>query len=232
MVDAESDPQESRDQCHQGRGHREVKTVRGDHLLRRDHGASNGLFLCCVCHEQNTTYRYEVVYRSTSITQQQQNTTQQQIFHSDSILQRVEYSSPPRRLGRKHSEEDSDGSEDSGHEYYNFPPRHPRHGHLQWPIFDAAKAVAYDEKLCLTYPDYPVHIPTTTLTRVVVVGGKNKKKSVTSSPVKNRKKKSSQKSVKSNSKSKKSNQKVTKTSTSQKGRNKDTLTKKKFLKSN
>ena len=158
----------------QGQGRRqEVKTVRGGHLLQKDH-ESRGLLLCCVCHEQNTTYRYEVVYRSATVRQEQQ------LFTADQVLERVEYTSAPRRLfprSNSRDEEESSGIETGSgssddHEYYNFPPRHPRHGHLQWPVFDPAKSVAYEEKLCLTYPDYPVHIPTTTLSRVVVVSGK------------------------------------------------------------
>ena len=47
--------------------------------------------------------------------------------------------------------------EDRDNDYYNFPVRHPRHGHLQW---------ACKPETGSTYPDYPVHIRTTTLARI------------------------------------------------------------------
>ena len=86
--------------------------------------------LCCICHDSNTTFRYEVVCR-----QQNQSLT---------IL-----SSGPASPA-KPAQEESVESEDSA-QYYNFPARHPRHGHLCWSA---------------TYPDHPVHIPTLTLKRI------------------------------------------------------------------
>ena len=74
--------------------------------------------------------------------------------------------------------------EDDSHEYYNFPPRHPRHGHLKWPIWKplvTSEESLVHESICITtYPDYPVHLPTFTLKRVASVikssaqKGKNK----------------------------------------------------------
>lgn len=109
-------------------------------------GGGRGLLLCCVCDEQNTTYRYEVVYRS------------------------------PDVKGTLFAIPDKNTLFDDDHAYYNFPPRHPRHGHLKWPVLDSAavarsaspltQSTCVDEgSLCLTYPDYPVHIQTTTLPR-------------------------------------------------------------------
>ena len=63
--------------------------------------------------------------------------------------------------------------EDDSHEYYNFPPRHPRHGHLKWPIWRplvTSEESLVHESICITtYPDYPVHLPTFTLKRVASV---------------------------------------------------------------
>ena len=84
------------------------------------HHPNQGLFLCCVCHEQNTAY-YGVVFNQSL---------------------------------RSKAEEGPIEEADSG--YYNFPLRHPRHGHLQWVL---------KPELGSTYPDYPVHIRTTTLAR-------------------------------------------------------------------
>ena len=58
-------------------------------------------------------------------------------------------------------------------EYYNFPPRHPRHGHLKWPIWKpivTSEESFVHESICITsYPDYPVHLSTFTLKRVASV---------------------------------------------------------------
>ena len=35
-------------------------------LTGRVNPSGTGFLLCCVCHEQNTTYRYEVVYKATA----------------------------------------------------------------------------------------------------------------------------------------------------------------------
>ena len=44
--------------------------------------------------------------------------------------------------GLGEEEEDCSGE----HAYYNFPPRHPRHGHLRWPVLrpDSAAAIRED----------------------------------------------------------------------------------------
>ena len=58
-------------------------------------------------------------------------------------------------------------------DYYNFPPRHPRHGHLKWPIWKpivTSEESFVHESICITsYPDYPVHLSTFTLKRVASV---------------------------------------------------------------
>ena len=132
--------------------------------------------LCCVCHEHNTTFRYEVVYKSTSAASNDKKRPQDVVSKSpptsitDLVHQQVTLTT---------SVEDTESSDD--HEYYNFPPRHPRHGHLKWPLivqqtaslkseaalnFNHSAALGY-ESLCIsTYPDYPVHLSTFTLKRV------------------------------------------------------------------
>ena len=132
--------------------------------------------LCCVCHEHNTTFRYEVVYKSTSAASNDKKRPQDIVSKSpptsitDLVHQQVTLTT---------SVEDTESSDD--HEYYNFPPRHPRHGHLKWPLivqqtaslkseaalnFNHSAALGY-ESLCIsTYPDYPVHLSTFTLKRV------------------------------------------------------------------
>ena len=65
-------------------------------------------------------------------------------------------------------------------EYYNFPLKHPRHGHLnlKWPVSavwrsnkggreDSGEAsTSVTSVTSADYPDYPVHIPTFTLQRI------------------------------------------------------------------
>ena len=38
--------------------------------------------------------------------------------------------------------------------------------HLQWPVWSPANSIGNDLRLALTYPDYPIHIPTLTLRRI------------------------------------------------------------------
>lgn len=53
-------------------------------------------------------------------------------------------------------------SDDNDNDYYNFPLRHPRHGHLRWPVLTRTLT----RTLLLHYPDYPVHLSTVTLKRL------------------------------------------------------------------
>ena len=136
--------------------------------------SGTGLFLCCVCHEQNTTYRYEVVYKSNEKTLSFNTTT---LYPNENSLLQVTDDSGI------HS---SSNNDDDDHQYYNFPPRHPRHGHLKWkPVYTPILTLTSKEtKRGLnnnysieTYPDYPVHLQTTTLRRAaaVIKSGKTKK---------------------------------------------------------
>ena len=121
--------------------------------------------LCCVCQDQNTTFRYEVVYK--------------QADRSITILDLT----PANREELRGLTEDSDtrpeSLEDSSEtaEYYNFPPKHPRHGHLKWPVWRPAQSSSKTpEESTVTssslvsssasYPDHPIHIPTFTLQRI------------------------------------------------------------------
>lgn len=109
--------------------------------------------LCCVCHEHNTTFRYEVIYKSgpNKLENDKNNVISQQVTLTTSV----------------------DDDDDDSHDYYNFPPRHPRHGHLKWPIWRplvTSEESLVHESICITtYPDYPVHLPTFTLKRVASV---------------------------------------------------------------
>lgn len=93
----------------------------------KSHPHQPRVLLCCVCHEQNAAY-YEVVFNAAS-------------------------SNHPHQSCRKDQAEE----EEDGGGYYNFPVRHPRHGHLQWSL--------HPDSQLPTYPDYPVHIRTTTLAK-------------------------------------------------------------------
>ena len=76
--------------------------------------------------------------------------------------------------------EDSSEQETAEAEYYNFPLKHPRHGHLnlKWPVSavwrpnkggreDSGEAsTSVTSVTSADYPDYPVHIPTFTLQRI------------------------------------------------------------------
>lgn len=117
--------------------------------------------LCCVCHEHNTTFRYEVIYKSGPNLNGGKNAIAlENDKNSNVISQQVTLTT---------SVEDTDDD----HEYYNFPPRHPRHGHLKWPIWRplvTSEESLVHESICITtYPDYPVHLPTFTLKRVASV---------------------------------------------------------------
>ena len=117
--------------------------------------------LCCVCSETNTTFRYEVIYNNNLVENKDLNLVQQQVTLTTSIDTSV-----------------------AENDYYNFPPRHPRHGHLKWPILrplvTTSSSVPTEqsfESICITtYPDYPVHLPTFTLKRVLKNGAKGRKK--------------------------------------------------------
>lgn len=102
--------------------------------------------LCCICSEKNTTFRYEVVY-----SQQNKSITLLDASHDE---ERECLTGPQGEV----SQSISDNSEN---QYYNFPPRHPRHGHLSWPV-----SLANTSALSITYPDHPIHIPTLTLKRI------------------------------------------------------------------
>ena len=120
--------------------------------------------LCCVCQDQNTTFRYEVVYK--------------QADRSITILDLT----PANREELRGLTEDSDARPESFEDssetacYYNFPPQHPRHGHLRWPVWRPAQSSRAPEESTVTssslvsssasYPDHPIHIPTFTLQRI------------------------------------------------------------------
>lgn len=75
-------------------------------------------FLCCVCQEKNTTFRYEVVCQDNiALLQLPQVAQPSSISEITGAL--ASYRSPPA----------DDPSFEN--EYYNFPPRHPSHGHLK-----------------------------------------------------------------------------------------------------
>ena len=110
--------------------------------------------LCCICSEQNTTFRYEVVYsqNNRSITLLDASEEERQCLTQE--VQEVQ--------------EVQEGQEvqEVEHQYYNYPPRHPRHGHLSWPVWTPTTSVANTSQLSITYPDHPIHIPTLTLQRI------------------------------------------------------------------
>ena len=110
--------------------------------------------LCCICTEKNTTFRYEVVY-----SQQNKSITLLESPNNDEERQCLTH---PESNGQNSLEESS-----SENQYYNFPPRHPRHGHLSWPVWTPTSSnIANTSQLSITYPDHPIHIPTLTLRRL------------------------------------------------------------------
>ena len=113
--------------------------------------------LCCICSEKNTTFRYEVVYS-------QQNKSITLLESTEEERQCLTH--PESNLGASSSLEE--GSSLSENAYYNFPPRHPRHGHLSWPVWTptTSSTIANTSQLSITYPDHPIHIPTLTLRRL------------------------------------------------------------------
>ena len=117
--------------------------------------------LCCICQDQNTTLRYEVTYSQ----------------HQDRSLTILDVT---RAEELRPLTEDSSEQETAEAEYYNFPLKHPRHGHLnlKWPVSavwrpnkggreDSGEAsTSVTSVTSADYPDYPVHIPTFTLQRI------------------------------------------------------------------
>jgi len=163
-------------------------------LPQQQHRTPHGLLLCCVCHEHNTTFRYEVVYKTAAAS------LSTLTLHQPGLVAAIQSLDPepqPQRcqsvriteLNDEGQEIDSGikedtslvlsqtvspvgtvslFSDDQSHEYYNFPPRHPRHGHLKWPVWTPNPSPIPNSGggLVATYPDYPIHIPTVTLKRI------------------------------------------------------------------
>ena len=122
----------------------EITRAAAPKSLYRNHHLHQQFYLCCVCQEENTTYRYQVVYRAPKQNPENRILSQQE---------------------GEEKEDNVNSSEDYDHEYYNFPLRHPRHGHLIWQGFFANQ-----------YPDYPVHIKTFTIKRILDKNKKGKKR--------------------------------------------------------
>jgi len=131
------------------------RNSRGRYARRSAHGRrvssagdnkENDLLLCCVCAEQSS-FRYEVIYHE-----------------AKGVTATLGDVKPVIASRHKPREEEGDG-------YYNFPARHPRWGYLRWPVAvnDGKAGVAY-------FPDYPVHLRTTTIRRGVVVGSLTRRK--------------------------------------------------------
>ena len=143
--------------------------------------------LCCVCHEHNTTFRYEVVYKSSlSPKKQQSPLVKNQGSLTSKALAAPEQTSPALTFeggsqlqflqATLTTSLETETEDDDEHAYYNFPPRHPRHGHLKWPVWRPLTAsptsdlqLTSESIFVTTYPDYPVHLPTVTLKRVASV---------------------------------------------------------------
>ena len=93
--------------------------VRQQRGLQRRHGEA--LLLCCVCEDKNSTYRYEVLYRSPDNS-------------SKGLTLLPVYATVAKKNKRANVDNDDEEDDSEDHAYYNFPPRHPRHGHLRWPV--------------------------------------------------------------------------------------------------
>ena len=111
--------------------------------------------LCCLCDDPGSpSSRYEVV--------------RQQANRSITILDISANKEELELLTGQTKPGPGDWSVDSETEYYNFPAKHPRHGHLKWPVAHPVSPVNLG-----TYPDYPVHLPTVTLSRIKPRQGNN-----------------------------------------------------------
>ena len=99
------------------------------------------LLLCCVCEDKNSTYRYEVVYRSPAKAD----------GGGDKGLTLLPVYATVAKKNKKANVDDDNGEDvdSEDHAYYNFPPRHPRHGHLQWPVLRPDSAAAIRDGACL-----------------------------------------------------------------------------------
>ena len=98
------------------------------------------LLLCCVCEDKNSTYRYEVVYRSPA-----------KADGGEKGLTLLPVYATVAKKNKKANLDDDNGEDvdSEDHAYYNFPPRHPRHGHLQWPVLRPDSAAAIRDGACL-----------------------------------------------------------------------------------
>ena len=180
---------------------------------RRQPASSSSFLLCCVCQEQSTTYRYEVVYKSSAtvgvnatLSAAAANKANEHGLAVLPLPGLVDarggvspviagggfFSGPPplgyssddsaivRRGGEAVRRDNNDNDEEEEELcYYNFPPRHPRHGHLKWALPPPPNSPVAASALTPTYPDYPVHIRTTTLRRVVVSSLNKKNRTTT-----------------------------------------------------
>ena len=128
--------------------------VRGQRGLRRrrqlvDGSSGGALLLCCVCEDKNSTYRYEVVYRSPAAAAAAAADSNSSKAGAGLTLLPV-YATVKKRNKKVNVDDDEgeDNVDSEDHAYYNFPPRHPRHGHLRWPVLRPDSAAAIRDGVC------------------------------------------------------------------------------------
>ena len=107
---------------------------------QRGQRRQEALLLCCVCEDKNSTYRYEVVYRSPAAAAADGG------GKAGTGLTLLPVYATINKKNKRANVDDDDDSED--HAYYNFPPRHPRHGHLRWPVLRPDSSAAIRDGVC------------------------------------------------------------------------------------
>ena len=165
-VDTNTATSENNNQLHEQQDHQNSSSSEFYASLPRSHQQKS--LLCCVCHEHNTTFRYEVVYKDSlkevaaaaaaaaALGQPNSKTTtavannsgpEEHAHHKNNknSTNLILHSTSPSTLTDLVRQQvtlttsvDTDDTDDSNHEYYNFPPRHPRHGHLKWSVWRPA----------------------------------------------------------------------------------------------
>ena len=157
-VDTNTATSENNNQLHEQQDHQNSSSSEFYASLPRSHQQKS--LLCCVCHEHNTTFRYEVVYKN-SLQEASAPALGHQPNSKTKTTRAVANNSGPKKNGSTSTNlilhnnpstltdlvrqqvtlttsVDTDDTDDSNHEYYNFPPRHPRHGHLKWSVWRPA----------------------------------------------------------------------------------------------
>ena len=111
---------------------------------QRGQRRQEALLLCCVCEDKNSTYRYEVVYRSPAAAAAAADGGGK----AGTGLTLLPVYATINKKNKRANVDDDDDDDSEDHAYYNFPPRHPRHGHLRWPVLRPDSSAAIRDGVC------------------------------------------------------------------------------------